>query len=153
RKMRLGLSLRGLGYHLAAWRDPEVQADGALDFNFFLRSAEAAEAAKFDLVFFADSIGVRQRDEPPGALCRSSQNVELEPITLLSALAARTRSVGLLATASTTYNEPFHIARKFASLDHISGGRAAWNVVTSWSDEEAQNFNRDRQPEYDARYD
>ncbi len=151
-KMRLGLSLRGLGYHLSAWRHPQVPADGALDVTYFAQSARMAEAAKIDMIFFADSIGVRARDEPAGSLGRSSQHIELEPITLLSALAAMTSRIGLLATASTTYNEPFHIARKFASLDHISGGRAAWNAVTSWSDEEAQNFSRDAHLDYDTRY-
>ncbi|RDE10533.1 LLM class flavin-dependent oxidoreductase [Pelagibacterium lacus] len=152
RQMRLGLSIRGLGYHLAAWRHEDMDPGGALDFHHFLKSAQIAEAAKFDLVFLADSVAVRQRDEPAGSLCRSSQNVELEPITLLTAIAARTSHIGVVATGSTSYNEPYHIARKFASLDHISGGRAGWNVVTSWSDEEARNFNRDQHFDYDTRY-
>jgi FMN-dependent oxidoreductase (nitrilotriacetate monooxygenase family) len=104
------------------------------------------------MVFLADGIGIRARDEPEGSLCRSPQNVELEPLTLLSAIATHTNHIGLVATASTTYNEPYHIARKYASLDHISGGRAGWNVVTSWSDEEARNFGRDKHLDYDTRY-
>jgi FMN-dependent oxidoreductase (nitrilotriacetate monooxygenase family) len=152
RRMRLGLSLRGLGYHIAAWRHPEVPADGSIDFEYFLASTRAAERAKFDMVFFADGIGIRDKDSPPGSLARSHKNAELEPLTLLSALAPMTRHIGLVTTASTTYNEPFHIARKFASLDHISRGRAGWNIVTSWSDAEAQNFNRDQHLEYDTRY-
>lgn len=152
RKMRLGLSIRGLGYHLAAWRHPDMQANGALDYRYFLRSAQIAEAAKMDMVFLADSVGVRQRDEPAGALCRSSQNVELEPITLLTAIAAHTSHIGLVATASTSFNEPFNIARKYASLDHISGGRAGWNAVASWGHEEAQNFNRSEHYDYETRY-
>ncbi len=152
RRMRLGLSLRGLGYHIAAWRHPEVPADGSLDFDYFLASTRAAEEAKFDMIFFADGIGIRDKDRPPGALARSHKNAELEPLTLLSALAPMTKHIGLVTTASTTYNEPFHIARKFASLDHISHGRAGWNIVTSWSDAEAQNFNRDTHLEYDTRY-
>jgi FMN-dependent oxidoreductase (nitrilotriacetate monooxygenase family) len=150
--MKLGLSMRYLGYHAAAWRHPDVDPGAASKFQHFVRVAQTAEAAKFDMVFLADGIGLRGRDEPPGSLCRSAQNAELEPITLLSALAAVTSRIGLVATASTTYNEPFHIARKYASLDHISGGRAGWNVVTSWSDAEARNFNRDEHLDYATRY-
>ena len=144
--------MRYHGYHLGAWRHPGVPADGTLDFKYFLNTARLAERAKFDMVFFADGIGIRVRDEPEGSLCRSPQTVELEPLTLLSAIATHTENIGLVATASTTYNEPYHIARKYASLDHISGGRAGWNIVTSWSDEEARNFGRDKHLDYDARY-
>jgi len=151
--MKLGLSLRYLGYHAAAWRHPDVPAGGASDFNYFLASAKIAERAKFDMIFFADGIGIRARDEPAGSLCRSAQNAELEPLTLLAALAPMTRDIGLVATASTTYNEPFHIARKYASIDNISGGRAGWNIVTSWSEAEARNFNREQHLDYETRYD
>ena len=152
RHMKLGLSMRYLGYHDGAWRHPDIPADGASDFEYFLNSARIAERGKFDMVFFADGIGVRADDDPPGSLARSNRNVELEPLTLLAALAPMTRHIGLVATASTTYNEPYHIARKFASLDNISRGRAGWNVVTSWSDQEARNFNRDKHLDYDTRY-
>ena len=152
RRMNLGLSMRYHGYHLAGWRHPDVPAAGTLDYRYFLNTATLAERAKFDMVFLADGIGVRARDEPEGSLCRSPQNVELEPLTLLSAIATHTERIGLVATASTTYNEPYHIARKYASLDHISGGRAGWNIVTSWSDEEARNFGRDTHLDYDTRY-
>jgi alkanesulfonate monooxygenase len=124
-----------------------------MDFRHYVNVTRLAERGKFDMVFLADGLGIWGRDEPAGSLCRSNQNAELEPLTLLSALAPLTEHVGLVATASTTYNEPYHIARKFASLDHISGGRAGWNVVTSWSEAEAKNFNADRQPEHDFRYD
>jgi FMN-dependent oxidoreductase (nitrilotriacetate monooxygenase family) len=150
--MRLGLSMRYHGYHLAAWRHPDVPEAGTVDVRYFLNTAKLAEQAKFDMVFFADGIGVRVRDEPEGSMCRSAQTVELEPLTLLSAIATHTTNIGLVATASTTYNEPFHIARKYASLDHISGGRAAWNIVTSWSEEEAWNFGRDKHLDYETRY-
>jgi len=140
--------MRYHGYHLGAWRHPDVPAAGTLDFKYFLNTARLAERAKFDMVFFADGIGIRVRDEPEGSLCRSPQTVELEPLTLLSAIATHTEGIGLVATASTTYNEPYHIARKYASLDHISGGRAGWNIVTSWSDEEARNFGRDKHLDY-----
>ncbi|AJE98302.1 LLM class flavin-dependent oxidoreductase [Pandoraea apista] len=152
RKMKLGLSMRYLGYHVAAWRHPEVPADGALDYRYFLANAQKAEAAKFDMIFFADGLGIRAQDNPRGALARDMRNAELEPLTLLAAIAANTSHIGLVATASTTYNEPFHVARKFASIDHISGGRAGWNVVTSWSNEEARNFGRDEHLGYEERY-
>ena len=153
RQMKLGLSMRGIGYHAAAWRHPSVPAGAALDFRYYLHNAQTAERGKFDMIFFADGIGIRSRDVPEGSLSRSGYEVaELEPITLLSAIAPMTQHIGLITTASTTYNEPFHIARKFASLDLISGGRAGWNVVTSWSDAEAKNFNRDAHLDYETRY-
>ena len=152
RQMRLGLSMRYLGYHDAAWRHPDVPSGGSSDYRHFLRCAQAAERGLFDMVFFADGIGVRANDEPPGSLSHSNRNVELEPLTLLSALAPMTTHIGLVCTASTTYNEPYHVARKFASLDHISGGRAGWNIVTSWSEQEAWNFSRDTHLDYDTRY-
>jgi FMN-dependent oxidoreductase (nitrilotriacetate monooxygenase family) len=152
RQMKLGLSMRYLGYHDAAWRHPEVPAGGASDYQHFLRCARRAEEGLFDMIFFADGLGVRASDNPPGSLSHSNRNVELEPLTLLSAIAPMTRHIGLVSTASTTYNEPFHIARKFASLDHISGGRAGWNVVTSWSEQEAWNFSREKHLDYETRY-
>jgi alkanesulfonate monooxygenase len=153
RQIKLGLSMRQLGYHAGAWRHPDVPADGAMDIDYFVHVARTAERGLFDMVFLADGVALRQRDQPAGSLCRSNQNVELEPLTLLSAIAMMTQRIGLVATASTTYNEPYHIARKFGSLDHISRGRAGWNVVTSWSEAEALNFNREHHLEYDVRYD
>jgi FMN-dependent oxidoreductase (nitrilotriacetate monooxygenase family) len=151
--MHIGMSIRGLGYHPAAWRHPDVPADGSLSFEHYARSAMAAERGKCDLLFFADGIGIRERDIPSGSLVRMGYEiVELEPMTLLPALAVVTRHIGLVTTASTTYNEPYNIARKFATLDWISKGRAGWNVVTSWSDAEALNFGRTEQLDYDKRY-
>ncbi len=152
KQISLGLSMRYLGYHAAAWRHPSADPDAASKFSHYRYIAQTAEAAKMDMVFLADGIGLRTKDEPPGALCRSHQTLELEPLTLLSALSAVTSHIGLVSTASTTYNEPYHIARKWASLDHLSGGRAGWNIVTSWSDAEARNFNRDKHMDYDLRY-
>ena len=150
--MRIGLSMRYTGYHMAAWRHPDVPADGAINFRYFLDTARKAEAAKLDMIFFADGVGVRASDSPKGSLVRDSKNAELEPLTLLAAIGSHTSHIGLVATASTTYNEPFHIARKYASIDHISGGRAGWNVVTSWSQQEAWNFSRDEHLGYEERY-
>jgi FMN-dependent oxidoreductase (nitrilotriacetate monooxygenase family) len=153
RQMHIGMSIRGLGYHPAAWRHPDVPADGTLRFEHYARSAQAAERGKCDLIFFADGIGIRERDTPKGSLARSGYEiVEMEPLTLLPALAVVTKSIGLVTTASTTYNEPYNIARKFATLDLISNGRAGWNVVTSWSEAEAKNFNREQHVDYDTRY-
>ena len=153
RMMKLGMSIRGIGYHPAAWLHPDVPADGTLRFEHYLHNAQTAERGKCDMIFFADGIGIRERDAPRGSLARSGYEiVEMEPMTLLPALAARTERIGLVTTASTTYNEPFHIARKFATLDLISHGRAGWNVVTSWSEAEAKNFNREEHLDYDTRY-
>jgi FMN-dependent oxidoreductase (nitrilotriacetate monooxygenase family) len=153
RQMKLGMSMRGLGYHVAAWRHPDVPADGTLRIEHYVRNAQMAEQGLFDMIFFADGIGVRERDLPPGSLSRSGYEiVEMEPMTLLPALAMVTKHIGLVTTASTTYNEPFHVARKFATLDLISHGRAGWNIVTSWSEAEAHNFNRSEHLDYDTRY-
>lgn len=152
KQMKLGLSIRYMGYHVGSWRHPDVPPDGGSLFRSFVDVVQTAERAKLDMVFLADGIGVRLEDKPKGSMCRSQHNVELEPLTLLSALAPLTSHIGLVATASTTYNEPFHIARKYGSLDQISGGRAGWNVVTSWSDQEAWNFSMSKQLAYDTRY-
>jgi FMN-dependent oxidoreductase (nitrilotriacetate monooxygenase family) len=153
RKMRLGLSIRGHGYHPAAWRHPDVPADGTLHVEHYVRSAQAAERGKLDMVFFADGAGIRQGDTPRGSLSHTGRDmVELEPMTLLPALAMVTSRVGLVTTASTTYNEPYNLARKFATLDLISKGRAGWNVVASWSELEAQNFGLETTLDYDTRY-
>jgi luciferase-like monooxygenase len=148
KQMRIGMSLRGHGYHLAAWRHPDVPADASVRLDYYIHTAQTAERGKCDLIFFADGLDIRERDVPRGALARQGRDiVDLDPLTL-PALAMVTHHIGLVATASTTYYEPYHVARTFASLDLISQGRAGWNVVTSWSEAEAQNFNRDHQLEY-----
>lgn len=151
-QIKLGLSMRQTGYHTAAWRHPQVDAAGSMDINHFIRMANLAEKGLFDCVFMADSLAIHQEDTPAGSLHRLSRNVELDPMTILSVLTQTTKNIGLVCTVSTTYNEPYHVARKFASLDHISKGRAGWNVVTSWSQKEAQNFNRSDHVAYDTRY-
>jgi alkanesulfonate monooxygenase len=153
RQIKLGVSMIGLGYHPAAWRHPSTPPGGNMELGHYINVTRTAERGLFDMVFLADGVGIRAYDEPAGALSHMSNNVQFEPLTLLSALAMVTTHVGLVATASTTYNEPYHVARKFASLDHISGGRAGWNVVTSRTEMEAQNFNLAESPSYDQRYD
>jgi alkanesulfonate monooxygenase len=152
RKIKLGVSMRGLGYHASAWRHADVQADGGMSFDFYRNIAQVAERGLFDMVFLADYVGVALKDSPEGLFGRSDSMVSLEPLTLLSALAPVTKHVGLVCTTSTTYQEPYHIARMFASLDHLSGGRAAWNVVTSFQLEEARNFNFTEMMDKDSRY-
>lgn len=153
RRIRLGVSMIGMGYHLAGWRHPDASAGGNMELQHAIRVTQTAERGLLDMAFLADGVGIRFNDVPKGALSHTSKNVQFEPLTLLSALAMVTSHVGLAATASTTYNEPYHIARKFASLDHISGGRAAWNVVTSATDMEAQNFGLVGAPPKTGRYD
>lgn len=148
-KMRLGAFMMIPGHHVASWRYEHSNAQGVLDYSFYRQVAQTAERGKFDMVFLADGYAVHERF--PLALEQAVQ-VRLEPMTLLSALSSDTQRIGLAATVSTTYNEPFHVARKFASLDYISGGRAAWNVVTSHTDDEAHNFNRDKHLLHELRY-
>jgi FMN-dependent oxidoreductase (nitrilotriacetate monooxygenase family) len=150
-KLRLGAFFNPTGHHVASWRHPQSQADAGINFPHYAEIARTAERAKMDLVFLADNISVREAH--PDALARSAQYIaNMEPITLLSALAAVTERIGLVATASTSYNEPFHVARKFASIDHISNGRAGWNLVTSGQASDAYNFSRDEHYEHGVRY-
>jgi FMN-dependent oxidoreductase (nitrilotriacetate monooxygenase family) len=142
------------GFHVSAWREPEAPLD-PMSFGVIRDMVRTAERGKFHGCFLADSlaIGFEGAHVTTEALSRTAKGVRVEPITLLAALSACTSRIGLLATASTTYNEPFHVARMFASLDHLSEGRAGWNVVTSkGSGGEAQNFGRDEHMEHDLRY-
>jgi alkanesulfonate monooxygenase len=152
RQIKLGISMTGLGYHYAAWRLPEAPDGGNMDIRHSINLVQTAERGLFDIAFLGDGVGIRGYDEPKGSAARTCKNVLFEPFTLHSALAMVTKHIGLVATASTTYNEPYTLARKLASLDHISGGRAAWNVVTSFTDIESQNFGQDNPPEYETRY-
>jgi FMN-dependent oxidoreductase (nitrilotriacetate monooxygenase family) len=145
RQLHLNAFLMAPGHHDAAWRHPDSQPHRATDVTYFQQLAQTAERGKLDSIFFADGLAVWGR-------LRSNVAGGLEPLTLLSAIAAVTSRVGLIATASTTFNEPFHLARKFASLDHISGGRAGWNIVTSGSVNEAHNFNLDEHIDHAVRY-
>jgi alkanesulfonate monooxygenase len=150
--MKLGAFFHPTGNHVAAWLHPEAQIDAGTNFGHYAQIAQTAERGKFDLMFVADAVAVR--DGNLAALSRWPQYMAyFDPLTLLPAIAAVTKHIGVVATATTSYNEPYHIARKFASLDHISGGRAGWNVVTSSAVNEAQNFGREQHYEHGERYD
>ena len=151
RKLRLGAFLYGLGHHAAAWRHPDVDPQDAFRADFYIDLARKAEAAKFDAVFFADNVGLL--GGPPEAISFGPPVYFWEPLTLLSAIATHTSRIGLIATVSTSYMAPYHVARKFAALDHLSGGRAGWNLVTSGTDAEAANFGLAHQLAHDERYD
>jgi len=150
-KMVLGAFFHPTGHHVAAWLHPGSQPDAGVNFKHYVELAQSAEKAKFDLIFLADESAVRQgRME---ALSRWPQYMAyFEPLTLLSALAAVTTRIGLVATSTTSYNEPYSLARRYASLDHISQGRAGWNVVTSGNAAESLNFGRDQHYEHQDRY-
>jgi FMN-dependent oxidoreductase (nitrilotriacetate monooxygenase family) len=143
--LHLNAFLMGVGHHEAAWRHPRTDPARVTDVRHFTELARIAERGLLDSVFFADTLHV-------GPDPRHNLQAVFEPITLLSAIAAATEHVGLIATASTSYHEPFHLARLFASLDHLSGGRAGWNIVTSASDAEARNFSRDGAASHADRY-
>jgi FMN-dependent oxidoreductase (nitrilotriacetate monooxygenase family) len=150
RTMRLGLFINPTGHHQASWRHPDADADAGVNFDHYRRVAQTAERHCFDMLFLADNQVVRNTD--PEARRRVAQYIaNFEPFTLLSALAAVTERIGLTCTASMSYNFPFQIARKFASLDFISGGRSGWNMVTSERDE-APNFGIDDSDGHDDRY-
>jgi FMN-dependent oxidoreductase (nitrilotriacetate monooxygenase family) len=149
RQIKLGAFLPGGGQHVAAWRHPDQPVDGAVSFAFHKQLAQTAERGLFDAYFLADNLAIG----PGGA--REGGNARIagfEPVTLFSALAPFTTHLGFIATASTTYEEPYTTARKFASLDLISDGRAGWNVVTTTGDLTAQNFNRETQLPHAERY-
>jgi alkanesulfonate monooxygenase SsuD/methylene tetrahydromethanopterin reductase-like flavin-dependent oxidoreductase (luciferase family) len=144
REMHLGVFVLGTGNHSAGWRY-EGAATSNIDLSVIQEIAREAERGKFDLVFISDGLYMDPGDHP-SFLCR------FEPTSLISVLSASTRHIGLGATVSTTYGEPYHVARTFASIDHISSGRAAWNVVTSSRDKAALNFSREEHMEHDLRY-
>ncbi|MFT3877356.1 MAG: LLM class flavin-dependent oxidoreductase [Propioniciclava sp.] len=146
RQLHLNAFLMEAGHHEAAWRLPESNPRAGLDVAHYIELARIAEAAKFDSIFFADGVAA----QGSGAFRVPGQ---LEPLTLLTAVAGATERIGLIATASTTYNEPYALARRFATVDHVSGGRAGWNIVTSASEAEAANFSLAERPLQATRYD
>jgi FMN-dependent oxidoreductase (nitrilotriacetate monooxygenase family) len=150
RQLHLGAFMRPVSIHTGAWRYPGAWPDANFNLGHITRLIRTLEAAKFDAFFMADHLAVLNM--PIEALKRSHTVTSFEPFTLLSALAMVTERIGLIATASTTYDEPYHIARRFASLDHISGGRAGWNIVTTANPDAALNFGYDEEIDHDARY-
>jgi FMN-dependent oxidoreductase (nitrilotriacetate monooxygenase family) len=149
-QLHLGAFMRPVSIHTAAWRYPGAWPDANFNHAHLRRFARTLERAKFDVFFMADHLAVLNM--PIEGLKRSATVTSFDPFILLPALAAVTEHIGLIATASTTYNEPYHIARKFASLDHLSNGRAGWNVVTSGNPHEAMNFGLDEHLEHATRY-
>lgn len=150
RQLILGAFMRPVSIHTAAWRYPGAHADGNFNFAHLRRYIETLERGRFHAFFMADHLALMNM--PMAALKRSATVTSFDPLTLLPALATCTAHIGLIATASTTYNDPYHIARKFASLDHLSGGRAGWNMVTSSNPDEALNFGREQHLEHAERY-
>lgn len=150
RKLRLTAFMRPVSLHTAAWRYPGAFPDANFNFAHIKRFAETLERGRIDAFFMADHLAVLNM--PMDALKRSATVTSFEPMTLLPALAMATKHLGLVATGSTTYDEPYHVARRFASLDHISGGRAGWNVVTTSNPDASRNFGREEHLEHGERY-
>lgn len=147
RQIKLGAFIHGVGGHIAGWRHPLAQPDASIDLGFYTSQAQKAETGKFDFVFIADGLFINEKSIPH-FLNR------FEPLTILSALAAVTSRIGLVGTISTSYSEPFTVSRQLASLDHISGGRAGWNVVTSPLEGSALNYSKtvEEHPDHAKRY-
>ena len=150
KKLHLGAFMRPVGIHTAWWRVPGAYPDANFNLRHMQRFIQTLERGKFDAFFMADHLAVLNM--PMSALRRSATATSFEPFTLLSALAMVTEKIGLVATASTTFDAPYHIARRFASLDHISQGRAGWNIVTTSNPDAALNFGLEEHMEHDARY-
>lgn len=155
KQLKLGLFLHPTGQHIAAWRLPDVVVDMHVNLSRYVDLVRAAEKAKFDLFFLADGDSIHDGAWSRDVLARTANRSsgQFEPITLLSAIAAVTERIGLVATASTTYNEPYRLARQYASLDVLSHGRAGWNVVTGSSKAAAANFGSAAHPDHADRYD
>jgi len=145
RQLHLNLFIHSRGHHEASWRHPDTSPLPLTDIRYYQDLAQRAEAAKFDSIFLADQLAL-------GGDAAQAARTWLEPITVLAAVAVATQRIGLIATCSTTYTEPFNLARQFASIDHISNGRAAWNIVTSWLAAAAANFGGDAQVSHADRY-
>ncbi|GMK45167.1 monooxygenase [Paenibacillus glycanilyticus] len=145
KQLKLGAMLHGVGSSTSLWRHPEIPSDASVNFELYKSWVEKAEAGKFDLAFIADGLYINEKSIPH-FLNR------FEPITILSALAAVSKHIGLVGTLSTSYSEPFTVARQFGSLDVISGGRAGWNIVTSPLEGSALNYGKKEHPDHDKRY-
>src|SRR6266567_1396059 len=150
RQLKLAAFMRPASIHTGAWRYPGAFPDANFNFAHLKRFAQTLERGKFDAFFMADHLAVLNM--PLDALKRSHTVTSFEPFTLLSALAGVTEHLGLVATGSTTFDAPYHVARRFASLDHVSEGRAGWNIVTTSNPDSALNFGLDEHMEHDERY-
>lgn len=150
RQLVLNVFFQRFGHHLAAWRHPSSTGNGRPNLEWWVNAAKLAEAAKFDTFFIADFIG-RSGEITPNT-GRSGISYQFEPFTLLSAIATQTKDIGLVATVNVNYELPYGIARKFTSLDHISGGRAGWNIVSSYSEHTARNFGLNDNRAHGERY-
>jgi FMN-dependent oxidoreductase (nitrilotriacetate monooxygenase family) len=145
RQLHLNLFIHGRGHHEAGWRHPSASPLALTDIRYYIDLAQKAEAGCFDSIFLADTLAA-------GEDIASAPRIWLEPLTALAALAGATRRIGLIATCSTTYTEPFNLARQFASLDHITGGRVGWNIVTSWLVAASANYGGEGQLSHAERY-
>ncbi|MCL6231182.1 LLM class flavin-dependent oxidoreductase [Acinetobacter amyesii] len=152
RQIKLGAFIPTTSQHVAGWRHPESRPQDHLNIDYAIELAKTAERGLFDAYFLADGLSVRWSSAVEGEKGLGDKGVGFEPVTLFAALSAVTQNIGFIATASTTYEDPYILARKFASLDHISKGRAAWNVVTTASADAAKNFNIQQHPEPKERY-
>src|SRR6202051_545181 len=145
RQLHLNLFIHGRGHHEAAWRHPSASPLPLTDIRYYTDLAQKAEAGCFDSIFLADTLAA-------GEDIASAPRIWLEPLTALAALAGATRRIGLIAPCSTTYTEPFNLARQFASLDHITGGRVGWNIVTTWLVAASANYGAQGQLGHAERY-
>ena len=145
RQLHINLFIQSRGHHEASWRHPDASPHALSDIAYYREVAQRAEAGLFDSIFLADTLALMDT-------AGHAPSNWLEPITALGALAMTTDRIGLIATASTTYSEPFNLARQFGSLDHISGGRVGWNIVTSWLAPAARNFGGTGLVSHDERY-
>ncbi|WPP01953.1 LLM class flavin-dependent oxidoreductase [Pseudomonas sp. HR96] len=150
RQLKLGAFMRPISIHTGAWRYPGAWADANFNFQHLKQLAQTLERGRFDAFFMADHLALLNM--PLEALKRSHTSTSFEPFTLLSALSQCTEHLGLVATASTSFDEPFHVARRFASLDHLSNGRAGWNIVTTANPDAALNFGLEQHLDHDQRY-
>jgi FMN-dependent oxidoreductase (nitrilotriacetate monooxygenase family) len=151
RMMHLGAFVHETGQHVAAWRHPEAHYHSGVRFADMVETAQLAERGRMDFLFLADSAAV-DLEGSPDARGRMGKVVKFEPMTILSALAAVTKNLGFVATSTTTFNEPYTLARQFASLDAISGGRSGWNLVTSNNEQDALNYSREQHMSHGDRY-
>lgn len=145
KQIKLGAFIMLPGQHVASWRDPSTKSDLSFDLDYLTEIAKTAERGKFDTIFFADVFGTPLTNN-------SASGLKLDPLIIVSALAAVTKNIGLTATLTTTYNEPFQVARKYSAIDHLSKGRAAWNVVTSANDSESLLFGKEKHLQHADRY-